>query len=78
MSENPLRGYVYYSNLAIEMGVIITAGVLGGVKLDKYWNTSPIFTLVCSLAAIAIAMYLILKDFLFSNKNKKNAKKDTH
>lgn len=78
MSDNPLRGYVYYSNLAIEMGIIITAGVFGGVKLDKCWNTSPIFTLVCSLAAIAIAMYLMLKDFLPSNKKSKNAKKDTH
>lgn len=78
MSNNPLRGYVYYSNLAIEMGIIITAGVLGGVKLDKYWNSSPIFTLICSLAGIAIAMYLMLKDFLPSNKKNNNAKKNTH
>ena len=78
MKNDPIRGYVYYSNLAIEMGVIITAGVFGGVKLDKCCHTSPLFTLICSLGAIAISMYLLLKDFLPSNKKSKDAQNNTH
>ncbi len=76
--DSPLTKYAYYSNLVIEMGVLIAIGVFGGVKLDKWLNTSPLFTLICSLSAIAIALYLMLKGVVKSSKTNKDESKDTH
>lgn len=76
--DKPLTNYAYYSNMALEMGVIIAAGVFGGVKLDKWLHTSPLFTLVCTLVAIAIALYVMLKDLLPNKKNNTDESKNTH
>lgn len=68
-----LKRYSYYSGMAIQMGVIIGGGTYGGVKLDAYLTTTPLFTLVFSLTAIALSLYLIIKELPLL-KNKKNAK----
>jgi hypothetical protein len=53
------------------MMVIITAGVLGGFKLDQYVNIGfPLFTLLFAMIAIAIAIYLAIKDFIKQDKKK--------
>lgn len=63
--QKPLNDYAKYSSLAIQMGVIIGGGCYGGYKLDEYFkNETPVFTIILSLVSIAIAMYLILKDFI--------------
>ena len=67
-----LKKYVYYSNMAIEMGVLIAAGVFGGVKLDKWLDKSPLFTLICSLLGVFIAMYLMIKDVIRITDSKKH------
>jgi F0F1-type ATP synthase assembly protein I len=62
---NPPNPYLKYSNLALQMGVIIGLGAWGGKKLDAYYGTSkPYYTIVLSLLAIVIALYLVLKDFI--------------
>lgn len=68
MSENqpnpkksPLYQYAVYSNLAFEMGAVIALGVFGGIKLDNYLDISPLFTIVCSLLAIALSLYLVIR-----------------
>jgi hypothetical protein len=55
-----------YSGMAFQMGAIITLGVFGGRKLDIWLGLQkiPVFTLVLSLASVAIAIYLSIKDFL--------------
>ena len=61
----PLNAYAKYSALGVQMAVIIGGGCYGGYKLDEYYqNTTPIFTIILSLASIAIAMYIVLKDFI--------------
>ncbi len=47
------------------MGIIIFAGVYGGIKLDEKvkWET-PVFTVVLSLLSVFIALYIVLKDFI--------------
>ena len=51
--------------MAIQMGVIIGLAVWGGSKLDeRSGNKTPVFTIVLSLAGIAAALYLSLKDFI--------------
>ena len=67
-----LKKYVYYSNMAVEMGMLIAAGVFGGVKLDKWLDKSPLFTLICSLLGVFIAVYLMIKDVIRISDSKKH------
>jgi F0F1-type ATP synthase assembly protein I len=68
-SQKPLNAYAKYSSLGIQMAVIIGGGCYGGYKLDKYLqNKTPIFTIILSLASIALAMYVVLKDLIKPNK----------
>ena len=75
---SPIQQYAVYSNLAFEMGAIIALGVFGGVKLDKILNISPLFTILCSLASIAIALFLIIRSLTKPQNRSKHESKDTH
>jgi len=59
------------SSMAVQMGVTIGGGVWFGSYLDSvYENKTPIWTIVLSLSAIAISLYLVIKGAnRFSNKN---------
>ncbi|MDL2308655.1 AtpZ/AtpI family protein [Bacteroidales bacterium OttesenSCG-928-C03] len=57
-----LRKYGYYSGMAFQMVIIIAGGTYGGIKLDEWLSLSPLFTILCSLGAIAISFYLIFKN----------------
>lgn len=64
-SPNSFNAYAKYSGLGIQMALIIGGGSYGGYKLDEYYNnTTPIFTIILSLASIGLAMYVVLKDFI--------------
>ena len=76
--ESPIHQYAVYSNLAFEMGVVIALGVFGGVKLDNLLNISPLFTILCSLASIAIAMFLVIRSLTKPKNRAKNEQKNTH
>ena len=57
--------FIKYSNLFIQMGVIIGLFCYGGYKLDEHYKTTtPVFTIILSLLGIAGALYLVLKDFI--------------
>lgn len=63
--KNPVfTGYARYSGVAIQMGIIIFLGTYGGIKLDEYISTSPLFTLVGSLGSIVLAIYVVVKDVI--------------
>ena len=50
-----------YSNLVIQMGIIIGIGTYFGNYLDKsYQNQTPWWTLILSLSAIFLAFYQII------------------
>lgn len=67
--QKPLNAYAKYSALGIQMALIIGGGCYAGYKLDEYYKTStPIFTIILSLLSIGMAMYLVLKDFIKSEK----------
>ncbi|MDA9809809.1 AtpZ/AtpI family protein [Flavobacteriales bacterium] len=56
------KNFLFFSNLAIQMGVIIFGGVYMGNYLDKSSNNStPWWTLLFSLVSIAIAFYQVFK-----------------
>jgi len=47
------------------MVVIILAGVFGGIKLDQIVKLDfPLFTLILTILAVALAIYYSIKDFL--------------
>lgn len=75
--KSPIHQYAVYSNLAFEMGAVIALGVFGGIQLDRLLQTSPAFTIVCSLAGIALSLYLIIRSSMKSQKNTKNGQKNT-
>jgi hypothetical protein len=55
------------------MIAIIGLGSYAGVKLDeKFTNKYSVFTIICSLASVGIAMYYVIKQVTdFSNKENK-------
>jgi ATP synthase protein I len=64
-TKKNLNTYVKYSAIAMQMGLIIGAGMFGGVQLDKIttWEF-PLFTLIFSLGSVVLAIYIAIKDFI--------------
>ena len=76
--ERTLSNYAIYSNMGIEMGVIIALGVFGGVKLDQKWDCAPLLTIILSLSGVAIAIYTMIRTVLRTQKKSKDEPNDTH
>jgi F0F1-type ATP synthase assembly protein I len=69
MPQKQPNPFFKYTNLAIQMGVIIGLSAWGGNKLDNhYQNKQPIYTIVLCLVGIGAALYLVLKDFIKPQK----------
>lgn len=70
-----LNNYARFSGVGFQMLATIGVGVLGGIKLDNiYPNNYQVFTVICSLISIGVALYLVIKQVpKFSNqKNNTN------
>ena len=62
--KNRLDAYGRFSGLGIQMLILIFAGTFGGLKLDKSLRFKfPLFTIILSLLAVAVAIWLVVKDF---------------
>ena len=78
MSKNQLprkqpNTLLRFSNLTVQMGVIIGLSSWAGVKLDEYFKTKdPYFTIVLSLLGIGIAMYVVIKGVTTQSKDDQN------
>ncbi len=60
-----MQGYAKYSGIAVQMIVILLLGVFAGKWLDGHFATeTPWFTIVGSLLAIVLALYLPLRDLM--------------
>ncbi|MDP1801817.1 MAG: AtpZ/AtpI family protein [Bacteroidota bacterium] len=60
---------IKFSNLGIQMAVIIGLSAWGGNKLDLYYkNETPVFTIILSLLGIAAALYVVLKGVIKPGK----------
>jgi F0F1-type ATP synthase assembly protein I len=59
-----LNDYARYSGMAVQMAVIILAGVFAGFKLDKWLGTAPLLTVILSLGAVVLSIYFVTKDLL--------------
>ena len=65
--KNP-NAALKYTGIGFQMLAVIGLGVFGGIKLDEYLHTAPIFTIVLSLLSIAIGIYIAIKDFIKPKK----------
>jgi F0F1-type ATP synthase assembly protein I len=63
-SKTPLSNYATYSSLAFQMLAIILIGVFGGLKLDDWIGTRPIFTITLTVLAVIFSIYYAIKDFI--------------
>ncbi|NEW82667.1 MAG: AtpZ/AtpI family protein [Mariniphaga sp.] len=62
---NYLKEYAKYSSLVFQMIVIVAAGVLGGIQLDRLMNrTGSIFTISLTLFATFLALYYMFRTLL--------------
>jgi hypothetical protein len=49
--------------MSLQMVIIIGLGVFGGIKIDKWLHMRfPLFTIILSLAAVALSIYYFVKD----------------
>ena len=62
---NYLKEYSKYSSLVVQMIVIVSAGVLGGIQLDRLMNTKgSIFTIILTLFATFLALFYMFRTLL--------------
>lgn len=62
MKKNRPDKYLVYVNIAFQMGIIIAAGVFGGIWLDeKFPNKYSAFTISLSLLGVFVALYQVFR-----------------
>ena len=65
MKENQkkqLKNFARFSGIAMQIGVTIYLGNLLGVWLDgKYPNEHELFAKICTLVAVFVAMYSVIR-----------------
>ena len=73
-----LNDYARFSGIAFQMIAIIGLGVYAGIKLDEnYPNKYNLFTLICSLVAIGMALFFVInKVAKLSKKNNSNEQRN--
>jgi F0F1-type ATP synthase assembly protein I len=62
--KKTLNQYARYSGMAFQMMVIIVGGAFGGLGLDRWLKTKPVFTVILSIAAVFLAIYYVTRDLL--------------
>ncbi len=62
---------IIFSQIGLQMLIIILAGVFVGSKLDQiYLNQHKAFTILFSLLSVALAIYVVIKQVLnFTNQD---------
>ena len=65
-----LNSYARYSGIAFQMIAIIAGGTYLGVLLDeKFPNEHSIYTLICSLFAVSISIYVVVRRIIKMSKH---------
>ncbi|MEI6883641.1 MAG: AtpZ/AtpI family protein [Bacteroidota bacterium] len=64
---DPKKGldqYARYSGIAFQMMAIIAGGAFGGLKLDQWLDTRPVFTVTLSILSVFLSIYFVTRDLL--------------
>ncbi|MGX7667825.1 AtpZ/AtpI family protein [Flavobacterium pedocola] len=68
--KQPNNKWMALINIPFQMGVIIAAGVFFGIWLDgKFNKDGSLFTIVCSLLSVFIALYNVMQQVKNLNKD---------
>lgn len=59
-----LVDYARYTGMAFQMAAIIFAGAFGGLKLDQWLKTKPVFTITLSIGFVFLAIFYVTRDLL--------------
>lgn len=63
--KRSLNNYARFSGIAFQMLAIIGGGTYLGVFLDeKFPNKHPIYTIICSLFAVLISIYFVVRQII--------------
>lgn len=74
-NKKPVKNYIKFSGMALQMGGVITIAALGGDWLDeKQANEFPIWTLVLTLLAIFGSLYQIISGVIKMSKDDDDSK----
>jgi hypothetical protein len=68
VKKENLDKYIKYSNLAIQMLVIIVGGAYLGKWFDNKYNTNNLYTSIIGVIATIIAIYIGIRE-LINNKH---------
>ncbi len=61
-SKKPAKYWLSLTGIAVQMGVLIFCGAKTGNWLDeKYETANNSYTIILTLAAVAISMYLVIR-----------------
>lgn len=58
-----------YTNIAIQMALVIGIGTYAGISLDAYFEFEIVCTVIFSLLSVFVAIYIVIKDFIHQNKD---------
>lgn len=71
--KDQLNSWIKFSNIALQMGIIIGAGTYLGVWLDeKYPNNFSGFTICLSLLSVFLALFNVIRQVKELNKDDKD------
>ena len=62
--KKSLNSYARYSGMALQMLVIILAGLFAGYKADQLFHSRPLLTILLTLAGVILAIYFFTRDLI--------------
>jgi F0F1-type ATP synthase assembly protein I len=69
VQKDRLNNYARFTGIGFQMLATIGLGVFAGIKLDEHYpNQYQLFSIICSLASIGIALYSVIKQVTKSTK----------
>lgn len=68
--KKPYNNWLVFLNIPFQMGIIILLGVLLGKWLDRviFEEQKQVFIIICSLLAVFIALYNVIRQLKSMNK----------
>ena len=75
-NRSPKNAFAYAS-IGMQLSATILIFVIGGYKLDQYYNKSPVFLITGTVVGMVIGFYSLLKELLgTSDYNSKTDDRD--
>ena len=60
--KKPLNQFLKFSNLALQMGLIIGLATFAGIKMDLYFKLENTFTIIFALLGVFGALFFVINE----------------